>query len=156
MANIFSEIGFLPFVWLLIAIMFFVLEALTVQLVSIWLGISAIITIIPATLQLSFSTQIIIFAISSILCVIATRPFVKKITSKSNVYRTNADIVIDKDAVVIEEINNLDGCGRVKVSGVDWAARSADGSVISVDQTVHIEAIEGVKVIVTCNEKIKI
>jgi len=38
--------------------------------------------------------------------------------------------------------------GYVTVNGVEWAARSVDGSVLDIDTMVCIKAIEGVKLIV--------
>ena len=37
----------------------------------------------------------------------------------------------------------------VRLSGVEWTARSADGSPVAVGTVVRIDAIEGVKLIVT-------
>ena len=39
--------------------------------------------------------------------------------------------------------------GAVRLSGVEWTARSADGSPVAVGTVVRIDAIEGVKLIVT-------
>lgn len=39
--------------------------------------------------------------------------------------------------------------GAVRLSGVEWSARSADGSPVAAGTVVRIDAIEGVKLIVT-------
>ncbi len=62
--------------------------------------------------------------------------------------KTNADGVIGKEAIVTAEINNLKGTGTISLQGMDWTARTADGSVVSKDSVVKIISIEGVKVIV--------
>ena len=50
---------------------------------------------------------------------------------------------------MIQEIDNLAQTGRVRVSGLDWTARTeTDGVRIQVGQTVLVKAIEGVKLIV--------
>ena len=76
-----------------------------------------------------------------------SRPFAKKVlhTRKE---RTNADSLIGSIGVVIEEIDNFQSKGRVKLSGLDWAARSEDGEIIPVGEQVLVRRIEGVKVIV--------
>ena len=142
------EIGIMPYVWLVVAVLLFIMEALTVQLVSIWLGIAALITILPAAFGTSIGVQLIVFTISSIILLIFTKPFCKKIINKKKIYHTNADQVIGKTAVVIEEINNLNSAGRIMVDGIYWTARSQNGEVIPESDEVIINKIEGVKVIV--------
>ena len=61
---------------------------------------------------------------------------------------TNADSNIGKEAVVTEHIDNLQGSGAVRISGVEWSARSADGSEIEKGAVVRVLRIEGVKVCV--------
>ncbi len=142
------EIGFIPYIWLVIAVVLFIMESLTVQLVSIWLGIAALITIIPAAMGATVIVQLGIFTISSVILLILTKPFCKKIINQKKIYHTNADQFIGKTAVVVEEINNLNSAGRVAVDGLYWTARSENGDVISEGENVQINKIEGVKVIV--------
>lgn len=79
-----------------------------------------------------------------------TRPIVKKkLTVK--VEPTNADRCIGLIATVIEDINNIDGTGLVKVDGKIWTARSSDSSIIEKGTKVIIEKIDGVKLIVKKN-----
>ncbi|MBR3738003.1 MAG: NfeD family protein, partial [Eubacterium sp.] len=73
----------------------------------------------------------------------------KKINFKAQ--KTNADRCIGEDAVVCEEINNLEAKGQVKVDGKIWSARSSDGSIIPTDTIVTVEKIDGVKLIVKNN-----
>ena len=109
-------------VWICAGIIFGVLEAVTVQLVSV-------------------------FIVTSVLMLLITRPIVKKkLTVK--VEPTNADRCIGLIATVIEDINNIDGTGLVKVDGKIWTARSSDSSIIEKGTKVIIEKIDGVKLIV--------
>ena len=50
--------------------------------------------------------------------------------------------------IVTQPIENISGNGRVLVNGLEWAARSDDGTPISEKENVLIKSIEGVKVIV--------
>jgi membrane protein implicated in regulation of membrane protease activity len=65
------------------------------------------------------------------------------------VHKTNADRCIGKDAIVTQDINNIEACGQVKADGKIWTARSSDDSVIPEGALVTVEKIEGVKLIVT-------
>lgn len=52
------------------------------------------------------------------------------------------------DWACIAQIDNAQASGYVTINGIEWAARSADGSVMEVDTMVTVKSIEGVKVIV--------
>lgn len=135
-------------VWLVAAIIFLIIEALSVQLISIWLAGGAIVAMVLALLNVNFWIQVLIFAVVSLILIILTRPLVKRILNK-NVEATNADRSIGKEAAVTSEINNVLGKGQVNLSGQIWSARSSDDSVINEGETVIVEKIDGVKLIVS-------
>ena len=63
---------------------------------------------------------------------------------------TNVESLIGQQAIVISEINNLQGIGQVTVNGQEWSARSTDEeAAIPVGCVVIIERVSGVKLIVT-------
>lgn len=84
----------------------------------------------------------------SVVLLTALRPLVKKYLRPRTV-RTNAAGNIGREAIVTEAIDNLHETGAVRLSGVEWSARSADGSPVAAGTVVRIDAIEGVKLIVT-------
>ena len=54
-----------------------------------------------------------------------------------------------RQAIVISEIDNLQGIGQVTVGGQEWSARSAeDQAKIAVGAVTVVVAISGVKLIV--------
>ena len=56
--------------------------------------------------------------------------------------------VVGKRALVCETVNNLAGCGQVKVNGQCWAARSAyDDEFFDIGDSVSIVAVEGVRLV---------
>ena len=62
---------------------------------------------------------------------------------------TNAELDVGERAVVIEEINEDIGTGRVTLKGVDWSAIPASkGTVIPKDTIVTVEKVQGSKLIV--------
>lgn len=133
--------------WIALLIIFAVAEAVTVQLVSVWFAVGALAGLIANLCGADVTLQIVVFISVSIICFIATRPLVKKFTA-NRIEKTNADRCIGDTAVVIEEINNVEASGQVKVNGNIWTARSSDNSVIPVNARVTVEKIEGVKLIV--------
>lgn len=134
--------------WIVLLIVLVVVEASTVQLVTIWFAFGALVALIANLFNAPTWLQIALFVVVSLVSLAVTRPLVKKFTRKSRT-ATNADMVIGKDALVLEEINNNLATGLVKVGGVTWTARSSDSSVIPKETSVSVEKIEGVKLIVS-------
>ena len=101
--------------WLILVIILSVLEAVTVNLVSIWFVISGIITMILSFIITDTAVLSSIFVILGILFLIITRPVVAKLRNISN-DKTNLDRIIGMEGIVTEDItkNNV---GEVKVDG---------------------------------------
>lgn len=143
---------YMEVLWLVLLIVFAVLEASTVSLVSIWFMGGALTALIAALCGAEIWLQVVLFFVVSIALLLCLRPLSKKLLKKRKV-ATNADSNIGKTAVVTETIDNLRGTGAVKISGVEWSARSVDDSVLEKDAVVRILRIEGVKVCVERAEK---
>lgn len=130
-----------------IFVVFLVTEALTANLITIWMAAASLITGIYAWF---FPEQIVpqafIFIVLSIILIIATKPLAKKITKEPE--KTNADSLVKKEGIVISEIDNDKFTGLVKVNGQVWTARSAGGEKIAENQKICVVGIEGVKLMV--------
>ena len=138
--------------WLALAIALMVIELSTTQLLSLWFsigaGITAIVKVIFSNIPIIW--QVVIFAAVSLALLIATRPLARKLMSKDKEKsKTNLDLIIGKEAVVIEEIDNIKCQGTVKLNGLSWSARSSDESIIPVDTVVLVKEINGNKVVVS-------
>lgn len=136
------------FVWIGLMVAFTVIEAVTVQLVTIWFAVGSLVALIANIAGASLLVQWIVFVVVSAVCLLATRPLVKKLVNVK-AQPTNADRCIGATALVTEDINNEIGTGQVNVKGTIWTARSLNGELIEKDASVVIEKIEGVKVLVT-------
>ena len=92
--------------------------------------------------------QVVLFFVVSMVLLIFTRPIAVKYFNKDRV-RTNVESLIGRQAIVVSEINNLEGVGQVTVGGQEWSARSRDDeNEIPVGTVVIVCAINGVKLIV--------
>lgn len=136
--------------WILLIVALVVIEAVTVQLVTIWFAVGAVGSLIASAFDLDVWLQVLIFVTVSAITLLATRPFVKRFT-KTNKEPTNADRFIGQTAVVIEPIDNIHGKGAVTVGGLEWTARTIDGKTAEKDALVTVEKIEGAKLIVKIN-----
>lgn len=134
--------------WAIAFLVFAVAEAVTFNaLVSIWFAIAALLAMFAALAGLSFIWQLVIFVVGSTLLLAATRSLVKRM-KKNKAPDPNEDYDIGKSAVVIEALCSRTGEGRVKLDGVDWAARSENGDDIAKGEVVTVKKVDGAKLIV--------
>ncbi len=141
------------FVWLLLLIVMIVTELITMGLTTIWFAGGTIIAIILAVLHVPVAIQIAAFLVVSIVLLIFTRPIAVKYFNHDRL-KTNVESMIGRQAVVISEIDNLNGIGQIQVNGQEWSARTVeDGQVIPVGEVVVIKAVSGVKLIVELKNK---
>lgn len=141
---------FMPYIWLVLAVLLAIVEVSTSQLVSVWFVAGALVSALCSATFLSSNIllQLLVFIVVSALALILTRPFVKKLKNTHKT-PTNADRYIGEKGIVIQEINPECGTGLVEVDGAKWTARASDGSVISMNTTVLVDSIQGVKLMVT-------
>ena len=134
--------------WLVILVVLVVIELLTMGLTTVWFAGGALVTTVAALLHAPFALQIILFLIVSVLLLFFTRPLAVKYFNKDRV-RTNAESLVGRQAIVISEIDNLQGIGQVNVGGMEWSARTrTDGIRLPVGTVTTVLAINGVKLIV--------
>ena len=134
--------------WLAAGIFFLVVEAATPALVSVWFALGAFGALITALLDAQLWVQIMVFLIITAIALVATRPLAKKYLDKKHV-PTNADMVIGKEGIVTEEVDNLSARGAVSCMGKEWTARSLDDRVLTKGSKIIVHSIEGVKLIVS-------
>ena len=139
----------IDFVWLGIAILAAVVEAVVPSLVSVWFVPGSLAGLIVSLCGGPIWLQIFVFLAVSLACLAFTRPLAKKLLVHHK-ERTNADRVVGATGIVIQDIDNVVSTGRVTVMGNSWSAGSTqkDGK-IEAGSRVRIERIEGVKLLVT-------
>lgn len=136
------------YVWLVLLILFVMMEASSVTLVSLWFAAGALVAVVAALLGASLMVQTVLFVLVSVVLLALLRPILKKYVVPK-IQKTNVDALVGQECTVTEDIDNLAACGRVKVGGMSWSARSAAGEHISAGTVVKIEAVQGVKLLVT-------
>lgn len=134
-------------IWAGLLVVFVIGEALTVGLASIWFAAGALAALACALLGANLWVQLTVFILASALSLAAFRPLARKYIN-SSVEPTNADRIIGGEALVTEEIHNIQGKGAVTIGGMTWTARSGSDELIPVGTLVRILRIEGVKVYV--------
>lgn len=127
--------------WLIVILFLTFLEASTVNLVSIWFIISALVSLSLSFFDISLFSQVAVFVLLGLFLMITTKPILQKWFSPKNI-KTNSDRVIGMTGIVTEEIKR-NTVGEVKVDGKRWSAISS--KKIPVDTEVIIDEIDGVK-----------
>lgn len=137
----------MAWIWLAALVVFAIVEASTVTLVSIWFVGGSLAALIAALAGGPLWLQATLFLAVSVLLLLCLRPLLRKFYSPKKI-RTNAPANIGKLAIVTEDIDNLQSQGAVKLSGLVWTARSTGGGIIKAGTIVRVNSIEGVKLFV--------
>lgn len=137
--------AYLPWIWLAAIVVFAVIEASTVQLVSIWFVAGSAAALLASLFTPSLLAQLAVFALITGVTLVFTRPLVAKKLETQRV-ATNADRVIGRTAVVRVALDPLSG-GRVEVDGQSWSARCV--AALPAGAFCRVDAIEGVTLVVS-------
>lgn len=145
----------MTFVWLCVFLITIILEAMTANIVSIWFIPSAFIALILSMIpNMPVYVQVIVFIVLSVVFLILSKTILKKYFRKKPIVPTNLDSVIGKDALVLEDIDNINEKGEVKIDGKIWTARCENNDdVLEKGILVRVKAIQGVKLICERKEK---
>lgn len=135
-------------IWLALMVVFLIAEASTVTMVSLWFAAGSFAAMAVALLGGPVWLQVALALAVSAVLLACLRPLAKKHFTPS-IQSTNIDAVVGTQGYVTADIDNLAAVGQVKLGGMEWTARSADGEKIPAGTLVRVEQIEGVKVFVT-------
>ena len=134
-------------IWIGLMVLFGIVEASTVNMVSIWFVGGSLVGLVVDLLGGNVWLQIGAFLVVSGGLLACLRPFVKKyVTPKKTA--TNADMVLGRNAYLTEPVDNLRGTGALKLDGKEWTVRSASGEVLEKGTLVTIVSMQGVKLYV--------
>lgn len=132
--------------WLVIGIIFMIIEAMTVALLTIWFVGGSVAAMILATLGASTLVQIVGFIVVSIALLLLARPMIHRRNLAT--VRTNADRLVGKVGIVTKETTEFSN-GQGRVAGQIWTIQHATRQNLPVDARFVVQAIDGVKLIVT-------
>lgn len=138
------------YIWLIAAGVFFIAEIITVGFMIFWLGVAAVIVCILSLFVSNVFIQMVVFLVLSTFLLLFTRPFVDKFANnKESVITTNAYSIIGKTAIVTKSFDASSKIGLIKVGSEKWTAKSANEEVFVEGDNVKVDAIDGVKAIVS-------
>lgn len=134
-------------IWLVLMVVFLLVEASTVAVVSLWFAAGSLAAMIASLLGAPVWLQVALALLVSAVLLACLRPVIRKhFTPKLT--RTNVDALVGSEGYVTADIDNVAATGTVKLGAMEWTARSADGRIIQRGTLVKVERIEGVKAFV--------
>ncbi len=136
------------FVWIMLTVVFLVIELITVGMVSIWFMAGSLVALVASVIGAPPWLQVVIFIVVSCACFALLYPRLKRFVRKNH-QATNADMVLGETCVVRDRIDNIAETGSVAIAGKVWTARTADGEIVESGELVRVDDIQGVKLIVT-------
>jgi len=136
------------YIWLALMVIFIIVEAVcAIHLVSIWFAAGSLVAAVVSLLHGPVWLQTLLFVVVSGGLLALLWPFTKKYL-KPTLSKTNVDSIIGSEGYVTADIDNLTASGQVKLNGMEWTARSANGKPIPAGTLVKVDHIEGVKAFV--------
>ena len=132
--------------WLILTIIFSVIEFMGPALVSVWFAFAAAITIFVSLAFDNLKVEITFFTIVSVLAIIFIRPFTKKVLSKK---KDNFDAEVIDTSIVIKKVidtNKEEKIYDVSYKGSVWTALSNE--IFEVGDIPIILGFKGNKIII--------
>lgn len=146
------EVEHVWWIWAAFAAIFIIAEIFTAGFFVVWFGIGAAVAAILAFLGLGGGWQWAAFVVVSGVLFATSRKFAERITPKQPP-GIGADRFIGRKGVVLEEINNIQNTGHVRIDKEDWRAESESDEVITVGKRIEVVGIEGTHLIVRVVEE---
>ncbi|MHB8137882.1 MAG: NfeD family protein [Smithellaceae bacterium] len=130
--------------WAVIGLVLLIAELATLGFILCFIGLGALIVALTTWLGItsSFSSQLIVFSISSLSLLFLLRKTAKKL------FAGHADVPPDYAGQKVEVVKPIPtgGEGAVRYRGSDWIAFSDTAQTIPEGATVQIQTIEGIRV----------
>ena len=134
-------------VWMAVIIVTLVLEFATMDLVSIWFTIGAVVPFILAgTKAVGWELQLIIFIVLSAVLIISLRKVTKNWLLRHS-SKEKLNTYVGKQYKMLDDLND-DDLGHIKINDVVWSAKSENGEKIAKGEMVEVVRMSGNKAIV--------
>ncbi|MBO4283082.1 MAG: NfeD family protein [Clostridia bacterium] len=139
--------AYMPYLWLGVVFCAAIAEAVSKRMIALSLVPGGVVASVLAFVGCPVWGQIPAFVVVSAGCgylFFRLRPGRKGATRRN----IGAEDLIGETGTVIEQIDNLAGCGLVLVNGEEWAARSVEyDGILDEGAQVSVVAVEGVRLI---------
>lgn len=139
------------FIWLGVVVVALVLEAVTLELVSLWFGLGALVAMILVWCGAGITAQILTFAGVSLFSLSVLRKFVKKALTSKETVKTNIDAMSGSVLTLLKSITPEEK-GEVKYNGIVWNAVTENEEPLDTGTKVIVVKISGNTIVVKRKE----
>jgi membrane protein implicated in regulation of membrane protease activity len=136
--------------WIAIALVFAVVEVLTVGLFAGFVSLGAIGAAIAAFLGDGYISQAVTFAVVAILGIaVVRRPLLGYLQHRAGpLVLSGAAAMIGQTALVVDAIGGAHERGHVRIAGEDWPALTRDGGPVEAGECVRVVEIRRATLVV--------
>lgn len=133
--------------WMILAVILGIGEILTAGFFLFWFAIGAAVAGVAAKLGLGIGGQVAVFVVVSLVLFALSRKFADKFTGPQP-EGIGANRFYGKKGVVLEEIDNHKGTGKIRLEREEWRASGETDDVIPVGKAVDVTNVDGTRLIV--------
>lgn len=149
-----NGISYMIWIWLGVIVLATLIEILTMDITSIWFALAGFVAMILAIFPvINWYVQLAVFFVVALVCLIALRPFAKKMLAKKN-SKTNVDALVGRKTKLLTACD-FETFGTVKFGDVVWNVLAENDDSIEAGSIVVVQRVEGNKLIVVKFEEEK-
>ena len=124
--------------WAVVAVVCLILELMAGDFFTICFSIGAVFAAVAAAFGQGFYSQLVAFAVFTLISLFWVRPFAKRYLRKGEDSRvSNADALLGRQGRVVETVE-ADGFGRVQIDGDVWKAVTKESADIPEGSNVRV------------------
>jgi membrane protein implicated in regulation of membrane protease activity len=129
-----------PVIWLIAGVLLAIAEMFTLDFVLIMLAGGAFAAAAAGLIGAPIPIQVVFFAVTSGLGLLAVRPAIKKRLHRGAEHaQMGVDAIEGSEATVVEQV--AEGRGMVKIGGELWSARPYDSTQV-IDPGLQVRVVE--------------
>ncbi len=135
--------------WIIIIISGILIEIFSINFITIWFSLGALIALISDVSHFIWYGQIILFAISTVLGVALFYPILRNKLLKFKTLKTNINALIGKEVVVEEIIKQklINISGYTYINGLRWTFIMINKIEVNPGDVLVIKSIKGTRLI---------
>jgi membrane protein implicated in regulation of membrane protease activity len=128
--------------WIIIAVVFFILELATASFFYIWIGLGSLATVAVGYFFNPIWIQCAAFAAFSIFFVLISRPWRSKLSFASK-RSANMDALVGCEGLVTKVDESQSFQGYIKVEGQYWKVETQDQQALKLNEKVSVVEAKG-------------
>lgn len=133
--------------WLIVMLVLAAIEMLTLDFLFLTMSLAALVTAGVSLVVDSFTAQVVMFALVSVLLIFLIRPIaLRRLNRSTPTTRSNTDRLIGLRCMVLEPVSQH--TGLVRLEGDIWTARTATAAALPEGSTAYVHRIEGATAVV--------